>query len=131
MSLAENKKVALEFFDAVAHGDVARMSGLMTTDATWWVAPSNKFSGTHQKEDFLAIVPTLFAEASGPFRFRFDEITAEEDRVSVTAKGNLKMKSGKTYQSDYHFLLKIRNGKIAVGKEYADSAHINEIFGPA
>ena len=49
----------------------------------------------------------------------------------VTAKGNLPMKSGKTYQSDYHFLLRVRDRKIAGRKEYADSAHINEIFGPA
>lgn len=129
MSLAENKKVVAEFFDAIAAGDTQRMDQMMTEDATWWVAPSTIFSGLHQKRDFLAIVPQLFAQAAGPLTFEFFDMTAEDDRVSLTAKGNLLMKSGKTYQSDYHFLLRLREGKIAGGKEYLNSAHVNDIFG--
>ncbi|AMK25296.1 MULTISPECIES: nuclear transport factor 2 family protein [unclassified Sphingobium] len=129
MSLEGNKKVALEFFDAVASGDTARMGALMTDDATWWVIPSTVFSGLHQKNDFLAIVPQLFAEADGPFTFRFDDITAENNRVAITAKGHILMKSGKAYSSDYHFLLFFRDGKISAGKEYMDSAHVGEVFG--
>jgi uncharacterized protein len=130
MTLKENKTLALEFFDAIAHGDVARINNLMTNDGTWWVSPSTKFSGLHQKKDFLRIIPRLFAEAAGPLTFRFDELTAEEDRVSMTAKGHLLMKSGQTYQCEYHFLIRVRDGKIAGGKEYLDSVHVNSIFGP-
>jgi ketosteroid isomerase-like protein len=129
MELDENKKLVKQFFDAIAGGDTARMDELMTDDATWWVAPSTVFSGLHQKQDFLAIVPQLFAQAAGPLTFEFYDLTAEGDRVSVTAKGNLLMKSGKTYQSDYHFLLRVRDGKIAGGREYLNSAHVNDIFG--
>ena len=130
MTLKANKSLVLEFFDAIAHGDVVRIDNLMTDDATWWVSPSTKFSGLHQKKDFLGLIPGLFAEAAGPLTFRFDELTAEEDRVSLTAKGHLLMKSGQTYQCDYHFLLRVRDGKIAGGKEYVDSVHVNSIFGP-
>lgn len=129
MSSKANKELVLEFFDAIAHGDTQRMDTLMTSDATWWVAPSTIFSGLHPKMAFLAIVPQLFALAAGPLTFRFDELTAEDDRVSLTAKGNMLMKSGKIYQSDYHFLLRVRDGKIAGGKEYLNSAHVNDIFG--
>ena len=129
MGIEDNKKVALEFFDAVAGGDTERMGSLMTDDATWWVLPNTVFSGLHKKADFLAIVPQLFAEAAGPFTFRFDDITAEGDRVAITAKGHILMKSGKAYSSDYHFLLFFRDGLISAGKEYMDSAHVGQIFG--
>lgn len=124
-----NKELVLEFFDAIAAGDTDKMREMMTDDATWWVAPSTIFSGEHQKEDFLAIVPQLFEQASGPLTFSILDVTCEEDRVSLTAKGNMQMKSGKLYASDYHFLLRVRDGKIAGGREYLDSAHVNDVFG--
>ena len=129
MDIAENKKLVEQFFDAIARGDIARMDEMMTDDATWWVAPSTVFSGLHERYDFLAIVPQLFEQAAGPLSFKFGEFTAEDDRVSLTAKGHLLMKNGKTYASDYHFLLYVRDGKIAGGREYLDSVHVGEVFG--
>jgi len=129
MSLKDNKDLVLKFFDAIAEGDTKRMDSMLTDDATWWVAPSTIFSGVLTKKRWLEIIPTLFAQADGKFKFRFDDLTAEEDRVSVTAKGHLQLKDGRVYSSDYHWLVRVRNGNIAGGKEYMDSAHLNEIFG--
>jgi len=98
MGLEENKAVACDFFDAMMAGDVARMGKLMTDDATWWVMRSTVFSGLHQKQEFLAMVPQLFAEVTGPFKIRFDEITAEDDRVSMTAKGRVEMTLASVFQ---------------------------------
>jgi ketosteroid isomerase-like protein len=130
MGLKENKALVIDFFDAVARCDTKRMDLLMTSDATWWVAPSTVYSGLHQKRDFLALLPTLFTNAAGPLTFRHGEMTAEEDRVSLYSKGHLLMKDGKTYQCNYHFLLHVKDGKIASGQEWLDSAHVNDIFGP-
>jgi len=124
-----NKQVALRFFDAIRKGDVQGMGDLMTDDAVWWVSPTTKNSGTHQKKDFLELVPRLFAQADGPFELAIDDVTAEDNRVSVTAKGNVKLKSGKTYANEYHFLFKFKDGKISMGKEYSDSAHVNDVLG--
>lgn len=129
MTLEQNKRLAREFIEASCSGNVSRMSELMTDDATWWVMPSTPYSGVHKKEEFLSFVPQLFSDADGPMTMRFDEFTAEGDRVSITAKGHVKLKSGKVYASDYHFLLFIRDGKIAKGKEYMDTAQVAEVFG--
>jgi ketosteroid isomerase-like protein len=129
MGTKENKALVLDFFAAVEKGDTKSMSEMMTDDATWWVAPSTKFSGVHKKNDFLAIVPQLFEAAAGPLTFQYGELTAEDNRVAMTAKGHLLMKSGMTYQSEYHFLVYVRDGKIAGAREYLDSKHVNEIFG--
>jgi ketosteroid isomerase-like protein len=129
MTLEANKKLALDFLGAVAAGNVAAVSAMMADDATWWVMPSTPLSGTHKKDVFLTMFPHVLELGDGPLTYRFDEVTAEGDRVSLTAKGHLKMKSGKVYNGDYHFLLFIEDGKIARGKEYVDTAHIAEIFG--
>lgn len=129
MTLEANKQLARDFLTAVAAGEVSRVDAMMTDDATWWVIPSTAFSGVHQKAAFLGLFPQVLSLGDGPLTYRFDEITAEDDRVSLTVKGHLKLKSGKTYTGDYHFLLFIRDGKIAAGKEYVDTAHVAEVFG--
>jgi ketosteroid isomerase-like protein len=57
------------------------------------------------------------------------DFTAEDDRVSVTTVGNVPFKSGKVYNSHYHFLFFLRHGEISAVKEYLDTYHSGEIFG--
>lgn len=129
MTLETHKQLAQDFLNAVAAGDVDRVSEMMTDDATWWVMPSTPVSGLHQKEGFLNLFPQVLSLGDGPLTFRFDEITAEDDRVSLTVKGHLKMKNGMVYSGDYHFLVFIKDGKIAHGKEYVNTAHVAEVLG--
>lgn len=129
MNTGANKKAALAYFAALARNDVEGMSELMTDDATWWIVPGTKFSGLHTKAEFLANIPMLYANAASGLEMEFREITAEDDRVAIVAKGNLPMKDGRAYQSNYNFLLHMRDGKIASGKEFLDPIHVNKIFG--
>lgn len=129
MTLEANKQLVRDFLGAIAAGDAGRVDGMMTDDATWWVMPSTPFSGVHPKAAFLSLFPQVLQLGDGPLTYRLDEMTAEDDRVSVTAKGHLKLKSGRIYTGDYHFLLFVRDGKIAAGKEYVDTAHIGDVFG--
>ena len=129
MSRQQHEQVAKDWFDALGHADTARMAALSTDDLTWWIMPGNKFSGTHVKEPYLAAMRNLLDDASGPLTFEYEEITGEDDRLAVAARGDLPMKDGRHYRNYYHFLLHFRDGKVASGKEYMDSAHVNEIFG--
>lgn len=72
---------------------------------------------------------TLLDNASGHLKLEYSEVTGEDDRIAIVAKGDLPMKDGRNYRNNYHFLLTFRDGKIASGKEFTDSLHINEIFG--
>ena len=121
--LDANKRAALALFNAISAADIDLLAGLVTEDMKWWVSPSTIFSGTYDKQTWLANFEKLFANAAGPIRFRFDDITGEADRVSPTAKGNMPFTSG------YHFLLFFRDGEAAHCKEYLDSAHVSMIFG--
>jgi ketosteroid isomerase-like protein len=55
-------------------------------------------------------------------------VTAEGDKVAVEAESHANMKSGKTYQNKYHFLITIQDGKIQAVKEYLDTAHADDVL---
>ncbi|MBW4793242.1 nuclear transport factor 2 family protein [Pseudomonas tolaasii] len=127
--ISSNKSVAMEYFASLTRGDVAGMSDCMTDDATWWIVPGTKFSGLHSKASFLRNIPALFEGTTGGLLLDFYDVTAQDNRVAIVAKGNLKFKDGRTYASNYNFLLTFREGKIVNGKEFLDALHVNEIFG--
>lgn len=127
--LEANKRLVRDFFTALGAFDVVTMRALLTEDATWWVANTTGISGSYTRERFLGNVAAFAVDAVGPLTLTFNEDwTAEEDRVTCTAKGHLPLKDGKVYASDYSFMLRVRDGKIAGGKEYFDSAQLNALF---
>ena len=129
MSTERNKQAVMTYLTALAHNDVKGMSAVMTDDATWWIAPGTKFSGLHQKADVLANISVLYQNATGGLKLDICDVTAEADRVNVVAKGDLPLKDGRAYQTNYSILFRMRDGKIASGKEFLDAIHVNEIFG--
>jgi hypothetical protein len=46
----------------------------------------------------------------------------------VEAESYGKMKNGKTYQNQYHFLFIVRDGKIQQVKEYLDTMHAADVL---
>ena len=129
MDRKQQKHIAKAFLDALGRCDIVTMSKLSTDDMTWWIMPGNKFSGLHAKAPYLENLPKLLENASGPLKFEYREITGEDNRLAIVARGDLPLKDGRHYRNNYHFLLRFQNEKIASGKEFTDSLHINEIFG--
>lgn len=121
--------LAKTWFTALGRNDTETLSKLSADDMIWWIVPDNKFSGSHTKEEFLDNLSALFENASGYLTFTYHEMTGEGDRLSIVATGDLPMKEGRPYRSNYHFLLHFRDGKVAKGKEFLDTVHVNDIFG--
>ena len=102
--------------------------GALADSATWWVAGSFPLSGTKTKAQFGELMGGLGAKIDGGLRLTPLGITAEGDRVAVEAESYGKMKNGKTYQNQYHFLFQVRDGKIQAVKEYLDTIHGNDVL---
>ena len=128
MSIEENKRIVLEYFSASTTGDTATVDKLLTDDATLWALPSTPFSGVHGREAMVSSDKPISAAIDGPFKFDIEHVTAEEDRVAVTASGEMKLKNGEIYANVYSFLFFLRDGKICHVKEYLDTARFNEVF---
>nr|WP_087573469.1 nuclear transport factor 2 family protein [Sphingomonas sp. CDS-1] len=128
MSTTENRRVVQAFFEALANFDVAKIDGLLAQNATWRIAHSTPVSGTYDRAGFLKNIESFKPAAAAPFLFDFADWTAEGDRVALTAKGHLPLQNGKIYASDYHFMFRVRDGKIEQGQELFDSAHLCDCF---
>lgn len=95
MDRKQQEDVAKAFLDALGRGDTDTMSKLSTEDMTWWIMPGNKFSGLHGKSPYLANLPKLLENATGPLKMDYYETTGEDDRLAIVAKGDLPTKDGR------------------------------------
>ena len=127
MSIEENKKIALAYFEERSAGDPRAFDRLSET-AEWMVMAKPPMGGTRTKAELMAMVAQNTARFEVPIRIRVTGVTAEGDRVAVEAQGYAKLKNGKTYENLYHFLFIIKDGKIQTAKEYCDFHHAYEVL---
>jgi hypothetical protein len=112
MSLEANKQLAREFIDALSRADTDWVLAHYADDMEMWTAGSLAFLG---------------AFPNG-LEFTVKTLTAEEDRVAIEAESSGVHISGKPYDNQYHFLMRIRNGKIVQFKEYLDTQLASEVL---
>ena len=48
-------------------------------------------------------------------------VTAEDNRVSIEASGDSRLKDGRKYNNSYQFTFTLSNGKIREVREYSDT----------
>jgi ketosteroid isomerase-like protein len=58
-------------------------------------------------------------------------LTAEEDRVAMEAESHVaNSQNGRVYNNFYHYLFRIRDGKLSLFKEYQDTLHLFDYVSP-
>jgi uncharacterized protein (TIGR02246 family) len=128
MSLESNKQLARDFIDAISRADLAAIVDAFTPDGTCWTAGSMPISGVHSRDELAEAsrgVLTVFPEG---LKLTIKAMTAEGDRVAIEAESYGRHRSGKTYANQYHFLMRVRDGKILEWREYMDTMHANEVL---
>lgn len=128
MSAEENKKIVLGFIENMSAGNGPAAFGALADSATWWIAGHFALSGTKTKAQFAELAGGLAPKIDGGLKLTAKGVTAEGDRVAVEAESYAKMKNGKTYQNEYHFLFVVRDGKIQAVKEYLDTTHAADVL---
>lgn len=136
MGIAENKEVVRRYFDAVNRGDMDTITALLGDDASFWVPPSLpdgvEFRGK-------AMVLKLFTQSVGLYdpdaglTVEIRSMTAEDERVAVelVIRGKAAAGGG-AYENWYHFLFRIRDGRIREIREHLDSLYAyRTLFVPA
>ncbi len=131
MSTEQNKKIAADFMSAIERQDADGIADLLTDDGVYWIPglPSFQVAGLRNKQQTREFFSGAKQILLPGFKFAVKSVTAEDDRVSVEAKGDGTSISGKKYQTAYHFLFRMRDGKIAYVAEYIDTQHVAEVFG--
>ena len=116
----ENKDIAIKFFEALSSGSETYLN-YYNDDAIIWTAGDNSIGGTRTKQEIVDFAQGILSAFPDGIKFNITGITAENERVAVEVSGEAIHASGKNYNNKYHFLLKIKNGKILELKEYMDT----------
>jgi ketosteroid isomerase-like protein len=129
LHLEENKQIARDFFAALNRADSAAVAEMYADDAVLWTAGSMPFSGTFNKAQAVKLTQAVLSAFPEGLTLTITGLTAEDERVAIEAESHGRHVSGKRYNNHYHFLMIVRNGKVAAFKEYMDTMHANEVLG--
>ena len=116
----ENKKIAIEFFEALSSGSDSYLD-FYTDESIIWTAGENAIGGRRTKKEIFEFAQGILAAFPNGISFNITGITAEDERVAVEISGEAIHASGHEYNNKYHFLLIIQDGKILELKEYMDT----------
>lgn len=143
----KEEEVAARFFDSLNQVDLETVTSLFHTDATWWTdTGSNRAAGRQDEEakpghswslhGTLPIGKKLRAMENMPSAFPKGLSViptgyySSPPYVAVEAFSHGEFISGHLYQNRYLWLFLIRDQRISSLREYNDTAHVVEIFGP-
>jgi ketosteroid isomerase-like protein len=129
MSTAGNKSLVTNFWEKFSASQYDAAMELLTDDATWTVMGTTALSGTFSKAEFTNLLGGMGDKAPNGIQVTPNQLTAEDDRVSIEAESYGEISNGKTYKNIYHFMIVCRDGKIAKVRDYLDTEHGTEIFG--
>jgi hypothetical protein len=130
MSTTENKETARRFVDALGRGDTEGVAAVLTPDATAHARGSSALSGIRNREGILATVGFLGQLAPDGIAFEVLDVTAEDNRVALSAAGRGELVNGVTYENDYCFVMFFRDGKIERLQEMFDTKRADEVILP-
>lgn len=126
--IERNKAFVLDFLDAVRRGDVAKIVAAYTEDGYCETMGRTLISGRFPREAVAAAAGRIFEAFPQGLDFGILAVTAEADRVAVEATSRGIHVSGKLYANHYHFLFRLREGRIAVMQEFMDTEHVTDVL---
>lgn len=132
MSIEDNKRIVREFCGYFRTANADGLIRGMTEDATWWVNGKPRLfssAGMKTKAEVANMFRNMFSAFMNGLDMKVINMVGEGDSVAAEARSQGTTKSGKSYENEYFFLFKIRDGKIAFVREYTDLMHVQETFG--
>ena len=129
MSAEANRQVVLDYLDAVSRGDRDAALAAFHADATWKRPPSLGGTGIFEGRDaifdvYFAADEELYETGTRSYDFEVTGTVAEANRVAVEMRHRGHTLDGRPYETDYHVLFELRDGRIAAVREYFDSLYI-------
>jgi ketosteroid isomerase-like protein len=129
MGIEENKAVVGALYERMNARQYDAMWELFTPDAKWGGGRYSSEASAPIDRMKAVMVDPMPAFTDGGITFTLHSLTAEGDRVAAEVESYAPTTAGKVYNNHYHMLFEFRDGRIAVVKEYADTAHARDVFG--
>lgn len=131
MSVADNKKIVEKYFELMNEANPEKMLEYLSDDFLFesMLQKPKAFNFTWGKQDFATASGLMSEQMTKPLKIWIVSMMGEDEKVSVEAQSYGEMKSGKLYENVYHFLFKLRDGKIYNVREYSCSYTAQDCFG--
>lgn len=131
MSVQANKAIVEHFFELMNEANPDKMMAQLTDDFLFesMLQKPEAFNFTWPAEVFTAASANMSSQMKKPLKIWIVSMMGEDDKVAVEAQSYGEMNNGKLYENVYHFLFKLRDGKIYNVREYSCSYTANDCFG--
>jgi ketosteroid isomerase-like protein len=123
-----SRAVALGMLACMNDQDYERLWNEYLTDESTWtlIAKGSEPMRGRVIPEFFAGGGAIF-EAGAP-TIEVTGVTAEGERVAIEGTGHGRLRNGRDYDNNYHFLIVVRDGRVLSIREYMDSEHVAEVF---
>ena len=119
-----NKALVRRYFETIASDGFGKALELVAEDAIWWYPRAEAGLG---KKDMIAAMDSAAGVLVGNMGNEIVSMTAEDDRVAAEVNGSSLRKSGNRYDNVYHFLFRVRDGKIVELREHNDTLYASQV----
>lgn len=123
-----NKRFVADFLRDVGRGDAESLRAAYAEDGQLETMGRTLISGRFTRDEVVMAAQRIFDIFPDGVRFEILAMTAEEDRVAVEAKSHAVHVSGRPYSNHYHFLFRLRDGKIVKMQEFMDTELVTDII---
>jgi hypothetical protein len=130
MGTQENLQLVKEGYAAYKRGDIPGLLTLMAEDVEWIIpGPGLPLAGTYRGRDGVANFFQKLVADSDVLDFEPREFVAEGDRVLVVGRERVRVKAtNRTVELDWIMSFTLRNGKVAIFREYTDTKALADAY---
>lgn len=132
MQKNSNADVAKRWLSCMEVGDIAGLMDLLDDSGSCWFQDSLPFAGSYAKPEYRVLLSSLFETEDSFFpeglQIPLDNVIETGENVVIEAHSIATTRAGKLYNNRYVFIFRIVDGKVALFKEYSDTAHVKEIL---
>jgi ketosteroid isomerase-like protein len=100
-------------------------------DVDWWIAGSGFGSGKKTKAEVLEVFKALPEVSVSGMRLTPRTFIIEGNKAAVEGDSHMKMKDGRVYENQYHWIFEFRDGKFIRWREYLDTGLVRDLIGHA
>lgn len=131
MTIENNKRLIMDFLEAGNRGEMDRCVALLADDIVWRNMGTNSLSGTYRGKAELGekLLGPLFGRLKAGIHMEVHQLVAEGDRVVAVMSGRAETLDGVSYNNQYCWLIKLRDGKMSEVTEFLDTALVQQVFG--
>jgi carbon monoxide dehydrogenase subunit G/ketosteroid isomerase-like protein len=129
--LEVNKRVALQFIEAMDKADAELADACLAPEAITDTKGFSKLSGIRQRGEIVGNIGAFKILMPGGMKPEIKSVTAEGDRVSIEFEGHATTPDGKAYGNQYSMVFTFTNGKIHRLNEYFCTKLAEEVLWPS